>query len=281
MAAGVRAECTTDAEALSLDLTVNEMPDKPSVLDVTVDGALGERVHLTNGEHTIECSLPPGSHDVTVWLPQAGLTAVGPLQLHGHTRTTPQRSRPQWVTYGSSITQCTAASGPSATWPALASTALGWDLTCLGFGGDCQLDPIVERTFESVDADVISLCLGINSYGGNTFSGRTFAAQVSGFIERVRDAHPEVPILVISPIVSPGREEVPNAAGLTLAQMRQMVTEAVEVLAEYDSRLHFVDGLEILSAADAGLLEDGLHPSTAGYGVMAERLSVPLGRLLG
>src|SRR5699024_4757648 len=97
MAAGVRAECTTDAEALSLDLTVNEMPDKPSVLDVTVDGALGERVHLTNGEHTIECSLPPGSHDVTVWLPQAGLTAVGPLQLHGHTRTTPQRSRPQWV----------------------------------------------------------------------------------------------------------------------------------------------------------------------------------------
>src|SRR5699024_11653149 len=63
----------------------------------------------------------------------------------------------------------------------------------------------------------------------------------------------------------------PNATGLTLAQTRQMVADAVHVLTEHDARLSLIDGLEILPAADAHLLEDGLHPSTAGYAVMAER----------
>src|SRR5699024_10918236 len=196
-----------------LKLKVREIPDKPSVLDVTIDGVLTERIHLTEGEHTIDCSIPAGNHEVRVWLPQAGFSAVGGLQLHDTTRTAPLPHRPKWVTYGSSITQCTAAGGPSATWPALVATELDWDLTCLGFGGQCQLDPIVERTFESVEADVISLCLGINSYGASTFNERSFAAQAAGFIERIRDAHPEVPIAVISPIASPEREHLPNAVG--------------------------------------------------------------------
>src|SRR5699024_2987669 len=153
----------------------------PAVLDVTVDGVLAERVHLSDGTHTLSHSLPPGNHDVRGWLPHAGPSGVGPLQLHGAGRTAPPPGRPRWVTYGSSITQCTAAAGPSRTWPALVATRLGWDLMCLGFAGQCQLDPIVERTFEAVDADVISLCLGINSYGANTFAQRSFTAQVSGF----------------------------------------------------------------------------------------------------
>jgi len=281
MAAGVRAECTTDAESVSLRMRVSELLENPSVLDLTVDGELVERVRLQAGEHHIEVALPPGSHDLCLWLPQAGYCAVGALQLHGAEHCAPLPRRPRWVTYGSSISQCTSAAGPSLTWPALVAGRLDWDLTCLGFGGQCHLDPIVERTFESVEADVISLCLGINNYGGSTFSGRAFAAQVSGFIERVREAHPTVPILVMSPIASPEREETPNAAGLTLAQMRQMVADAVHVLTEHDARLSLIDGLEILPAADSHLLEDGLHPSTAGYGVMAERLAVHFERLLG
>lgn len=281
MAAGVRAECTTDAEALSLQMRVSELPEKPSMLDLTVDGDLVERVRLQDGEHSIEVSLPPGSHDLCLWLPHAGYCDVGALQLHGAEYCVPLPRRPRWVTYGSSISQCTAAAGPSLTWPALVAGRLGWDLTCLGFGGQCHLDPIVERTFESVEAEVISLCLGINSYGGSTFSGRTFTAQVSGFIERVREAHPEVPILVMSPIASPEREEAPNAAGLTLAQMRQMVADAVQGLTEHDARLSLIDGLEILPATESHLLEDGLHPSTAGYRVMAERLAAHFEHLLG
>ncbi|HLR28147.1 MAG TPA: SGNH/GDSL hydrolase family protein [Ruania sp.] len=280
MAAGVRAECTTDAETVSLQMRVRELPEKPSVLDLTVDGELVQRVRLQDGDHHIEVALPPGNHDLCLWLPQAGYCAVGPLQLHGAEHCAPLPRRPRWVTYGSSISQCTSAAGPSLTWPALVAGRLGWDLSCLGFGGQCQLDPIVERTFESVEADVISLCLGINCYGGSTFSGRTFAAQVCGFIERVREAHPTVPILVMSPIASPEREETPNAAGLTLAQMRQMVSDAVHVLTEHDAHLSLIDGLEILPAADAYLLEDGLHPSTAGYAVMAERLAVQFDQLL-
>ena len=36
---------------------------------------------------------------------------------------------------------------------------------------------------------------------------RTFAPYVHGFLETVRDGHPTTPITVISPILSPSRED--------------------------------------------------------------------------
>lgn len=277
MPAGVRAQMRTDAEAVCLPMEYNY--DVDGHLDVTVDGELHSRIELTPGATQVEVALPGGTHDVQVWLPQVGTNRVGPLELPGATVIEPVPAGPRWSTYGSSITMCSAAYGPSQTWPALVARELGWDLTCMGYSGQCHLDPIAARTIAATPADVISLCLGINIYGSSTFNERSFAPQVSGFIEQVREAHPGVPIVVMTPIASPARETTPNEAGMTLQQMRRDITEVVHTVQAADDGVHLIDGLQVLAIEEADLMPDGLHPDGQGYELMARRLAPALAAL--
>jgi lysophospholipase L1-like esterase len=274
MAAGVRAAVRTDATALELRVIASS--GEVGALDIVVDGALWRREPLAGGTNTRYVPLPPGTKLVEVWLPQYGQTRIGPLLLHGAAIAEPAGGNGDihWVTYGSSITQCHSAAGPSETWPALVARRLGWDLTCLGFSGECHLDPIAARAIAERPADLISLCLGINVYARASFGPRTLAGQVSGFLQTIRDAHPSVPIVVISPIISPSRETLPNPAGMTLEDVRDTVTAAVTTLQRHgDARLRLVDGPSVLGPDDAHLLPDGLHPNADGYRLMAERLA--------
>lgn len=280
MAAGIRVQLRTDASAVVLPISYAYESD--AYLDVMVDGDLHARLDVTTGERQMRVSLPEGMHDVQIWLPQAGRTRVGALQLRGATTAEPLAQGPRWTTYGSSITQCSAAYGPSQTWPALVSASLGWDLTCLGYSGQCHVDPIAARTIAAVPADIITLCLGINIHNAATFNERSFAPHVSGFIEQVRAAHPRIPVVVMTPIASPERETTPNTAGLTLAFIRQALVDIVTTLQTYDADLHLVDGRENLGAHEAHLLPDGLHPDGQGYELMGQRIgavlrSIPVG----
>ena len=278
MAAGVRLELVTDATALRLPLTFDY--ETPGTLDILVDGQLAERVEFTPGSHTLSHDLPAGGHEVQIWLPQVGRTGVGTLALDGASHADPLPARPRWITYGSSISQCSAAAGPSETWPAIVARRLGWDLVCLGMSGQCHLDPIVLRTIAALPADVISLCLGINMHNAGSFNERSFAPQASGFIEAVRDAHPGIPMAVITPIASPERETTASTAGLDLTWMRAALQEVVDVLAEDDSALHLIDGPAVLGPDQAHLLPDGLHPDAEGYHLMGERLTERLSALV-
>ncbi|HEX6682653.1 MAG TPA: GDSL-type esterase/lipase family protein [Candidatus Limnocylindrales bacterium] len=272
MPAGVRAVVHTDASAVELPILA--LDDEVTSLDVTVDGTLWRRLPLTKGAFTAHVGLPPGTKKIEMWLPQFGEVRTGTLLLHGATHATAAEvSGLRWVTYGSSITHCRTAAGPSETWPALVARQLGWDLTCLGFGGECHLDPVAAQAIARTPADLVSLCLGINIYGAASFGPRTLAGQVSGFIQTVRDAHPGIPIAVISPIVSPSRERTPNDVGLTLEQVRGIVADAVTALQRSgQARLHLIDGPGIFGPDDAHLLPDGLHPDPEGYRLMAQRM---------
>ena len=73
--------------------------------------------------------------------------------------------------------------------------------------------------------------------------------------------------------MSPPRETVPNAVGLSLQRVREAVAEAVRRLQDCgDSRVHYVDGLSLFDAAwvDA-CLPDQLHPNAEGYERLGER----------
>ena len=184
---------------------------------------------------------------------------------------------PRWVTYGSSITQCREADSPSLTWPSIVARARKNDLTCLGYGGQCHLDPLIARVIRDRDADLISLCLGINIYGNASLNERTFGSGIIGFIKIIREKHPDTPMVIFSPIYSPDREEYPNAVGFTLSQMRVEIKKAVRKLHKHgDRNIHYVNGLDIFNENYAHLLPDGLHPNTEGYGIMASNILTAL-----
>jgi hypothetical protein len=56
--------------------------------------------------------------------------------------------------------------------------ARGWDLTCLGYGGQRHLDPLIACTIRDRYADLISMCVGINIYGQGSLNVRTFLPAV-------------------------------------------------------------------------------------------------------
>lgn len=146
-------------------------------------------------------------------------------------------------------------------------------LRCLGFAGQCHLDPVVARFIRDTPAELISVCLGSNVYRHCTFSARSFVPAVTGFLQTVRDGHPDTPLVVMTPIVYPTGEREPNAVGLTLADIRALLHEAVDVMRDCGHRgLQLVDGLGVLRPEEAHLLVDAVHPGTDGYRLMASRL---------
>ncbi|QOR70332.1 hypothetical protein IM660_17310 [Ruania alkalisoli] len=281
MASGACTRLVTDATVLDLTIDSSEDQDDPRPVDIVAGGSVIASVLPDTSGH-VRADLPAGSKEVEIWWPQWGELTLGPIRTDAPVQATGWQPALRWVTYGSSITHCRSADSPTGTWPALVARARNWDLTSLGFGGQCHLDPVAIRTIRDRPADLISLCLGINIQGGGTFNARTLGPQVAGAIEHIREGHPHTPIAVITPIASPDREQQPGGAGLTLAQVREIVGEAAaNVVERGDSDLHVVDGLSIIGAGDAHLMPDGLHPGPEGYRLMAERIGPVLEGIAG
>jgi hypothetical protein len=288
MPAGGRFCFATDARGFELAVrtAVPETPERVEVVspfDVLLDGELHSRQSVAGGGSVVVEGLEPRRRRVEVWFPQFGEVELGRFRLDGATvieAAIDPGSR--WIVYGSSITQCKASAGPSETWPALAARSNGWDLRCLGFSAQCHLDPIVACAIRDTPAELIQLCVGINIYGAGTFSARSLGPALAGFIQTIRQGHPSTPLVVTTPIIAPARETVPNAVGMTLRDIRDIIEGTVLVLRDLgDEALHLIDGPSILGPADTGLLSDGLHPTGAGYRLMAERLGPRLRYLAG
>ena len=277
--AGVCARWQVNAAALTIEVrgTPGACP-----IDVLVDGVLYQRLAVGPSAmlHRVELPVRPAS--VEVWLSQSGVVQVREVGFVDGVAVADLRERRHWIAYGSSITECAGAAGPSETWPALVAREFDTRLTCLGFGGQCHIDPLIARSIRDTPADLISLCLGINIYNRSTFAARTLRPQVAGFIQTIRDGHSDTPIVVITPIASLDREGVENAVGLTLRAVRDEIGSAVCALRDLgDDNLHLVDGRSALAEQETReYLSDGLHPSAAGYRLMAGRLAPVLGRHL-
>lgn len=270
MPAGVRATFATEAETLTLRYRCDDESCSP--FDVLIDGELAIRHATSLGMGEINLQMPRRKKVVGLWLPQFGQVALSALVLAGGEATALTTPRPKWITYGSSITQCRTARGPSATWPAQIARQRSWDLMCLGFGAQCHLDPVVARTIASMEADLISLCLGVNVFAASSFGPRSWPSQVTGFIQTIRDGHPRTPMVVITPIACPKYDKEVNLVGLTLEDVREGVAKACEVLQLFgDDNLYVVDGRELFGPRDCGLLDDGLHPTAEGYDLIAKR----------
>jgi len=272
MPAGVRINFQSSTS--SIEGFCDSFPER-SPIDLLIDGEYVASA-ATEGKSAFQFDgLGSASKAFELWLPQVGEFRFKGMSLDEGTELSKAHanSNPRWITYGSSITHCGGADSPTTTWPSIVARTRSYDLTCLGFGGQCHLDPLIARVIRDRDAELISLCLGINIYGGASLSPRTFGPGIIGFVKIVREKHPTTPIALLSPIYSPGPEDTPNEVGFTLRQMRREVAGAVEKLrANGDKNIHYVDGLDIFNSESAHLLPDDLHPSNEGYGVMAKNL---------
>jgi hypothetical protein len=314
--AGVRLRMRTDATHMELDvaLTLIQLGEREpfaASFDVLIDGTLSRTTSTTEGTRlllspgggldivpgsptTIAFELPgEPSAVVEVWLPHAaGFVLLDARFSDGASVSPVVSDKRRWTHYGSSISHCLEALSPARTWPAIVARAADLQLQNLGLAGQCQLDPFMARTIRDLPADLISLKVGINVINGDTFRERTFVPGLHGFLDTVREGHPNVPLLVITPIVFPAAETAPGPSvmdtggtsfvvvprpeelalgALTMTRVRELITDVVTARQADDKDLHLLSGLSLFGAEDAASLPDGLHPSAAGYSTMATR----------
>ncbi|MEO6846589.1 MAG: SGNH/GDSL hydrolase family protein, partial [Chthoniobacterales bacterium] len=189
---GVRMAFYSDTRNIAGSILPYEANQK---LDLYVDGKFFGSEDLAEKASFAWRDLPVGEKLLEFWLPQFGDFALTQLEAdEGSTIKLYQNTKPRWITYGSSITHCAGAESPSMTWPAIVAREQGFNLTCLGFGGQCHLDIQVACMMRDMPADALSICAGINIYGSDSLSARTFGPALLGFIQILREKHPETPL---------------------------------------------------------------------------------------
>ena len=278
MASSTRLRFATDSSSVSVQfLTLGPRTEacgkNGAPFDLTVDGEIVSTCEvIAGGTEACFAGLPTGDKTVEVWLPSETPVAVTGLSVDdGATCAIPDDPRPKWVTYGSSLTHCVRANSTSRTWPAIVARRHGFNLTSLGFGGQCCLDPMVALTIRDLPADVITLKLGINCIGG-ALGPRTFPGAVLGLVTIIREKHPSTPIGLISPIGYPPHETTPNVVNYTIERMRHDIADVRERLVEAgDENLFYYDGLGVFNLdLIAKYTLDQCHPNGDGLEIMAD-----------
>ncbi|WP_329051527.1 GDSL-type esterase/lipase family protein [Streptomyces violaceus] len=321
---GVRLVFRTAATAVELDTLRTKrdyvgVPSRPDGLyDLLVDGRPAGQASGTGGNVlTIDMAtwdgevtpgpvgtvrftgLPAGEKDVEIWLPHNETTELVALRTDAPVEPVPDRGRRVWLHHGSSISHGSDTASPTAIWPAIAASLGGVELVNLGFGGSAMLDPFTARAMRDTPADLISVKLGINIVNGDVMRLRAFGPAVHGFLDTIRDGHPDTPLLVVSPIhcaihedtpgptapdlseISKGRllfaamgDPAEKATGkLTLGVIREELARIVRQRAADDPNLHYLDGLDLYGESDAAKLPlpDHVHPDAATHRHIGER----------
>lgn len=323
MPSGVRLVFRTRATTIELDVLPTKMvyrgtgPRPDGRYDLVVDGRLAGQatagggkvltIDLATGTSGVEpgpvgtvrfTDLPATDKEVVIWLPHREITELVTLRTDAPVEPADADGRRVWLHHGSSISHGSDAESPTGTWPAIAATLAGVELVNLGFSGSALLDPFTARAMRDTPADLISVKIGINVVNSDLMRLRAFGPAVHGFLDTVREGHPDTPLLVVSSILCPIQEDTPGpgavefvdgrvrfratgdpaevATGrLTLRVIRAELARIVASRSGADPNLHYLDGLELYGEADYAELPlpDELHPDPAADRRIGERFA--------
>ena len=287
---GGRIRFRTDSSLLAIRLEYPHPPNMKNMhafgqsgVDLYADGVYrGTAIADTDSgpgktvEHTYFKEQPRVEREITLYLPLYIPVKVLGIGLDSDAHILPARpfavSGPV-VFYGTSITQGGCASRPGMSYQAILARMLNVDFVNLGFSGNGKGETELARAVAGVPASVFVL-----DFAQNNPTVDSLAQVYPPFLDAIRGAHPETPILVITPIYA-ARESWSRDE--RLEGMRALIrTVAAKRMGEGDHHLAIVEGTDLLGPSRGDGLVDGTHPNDLGFQWMAEGLAARIAKIL-
>lgn len=233
-------------------------------------GGLVDEEKVVSGPATARLHLGDASEErAVVYLPEAMRPVVREIRGIGGA-IEPAPLQPRWICYGDSVAEGWLASAPAFAWPAIAGREQKLDAVNMGYAGAARGEIVSAEHISELLAAVISITHGTNCWTRTVHSVPMFRENLRGFLDIVRQGHPETPILVSSPILRPDAENETNRLGATLGDLRVAMEDIVRERIEHgDQRLRLIEGLPIVTEEQ---LADGIHPNDDGQRALASKL---------
>jgi lysophospholipase L1-like esterase len=181
---------------------------------------------------------------------------------------TPYRITPPIVFYGSSITQGGCASRPGTTYDSMVCRRLDADYVNLGFSGNARGEEAITSYIKNLPMSVF-----VYDYDHNAPTVEHLAATHEKMFRAIREANPELPILILQrPVYRQNEEEARRLAILTATYENAR--------ASGDKNVYLITGEELMALAEDDGTVDGCHPNDLGFASMAKAVGEILEKVL-
>ncbi len=173
------------------------------------------------------------------------------------------------VYYGSSITQGGCASRPGNAYQNIQSRFLDFDHINLGFSGSAKAEDAMIDYINGLEMSAF-----VYDYDHNAPTAEYLAKTHERMFKRIREAHPTLPILMLS-------RPQPNLWNPDDAARLEIVRRTYEnALAAGDQNVYFITGQDLMADVKNEGLVDGVHPNDAGFVSMARAMLPVLKKML-
>jgi lysophospholipase L1-like esterase len=176
--------------------------------------------------------------------------------------------------YGTSITQGGCANTAGSDFVSNLGRRLDTEVINFGFSGNGKGEPEIARLISELDLEILVL-----DYVANV-DAALLRRTLPEFVAIFRAKHPTTPIVLISNV--PYDQTLWNARTRADLEGKRDVMMAFYLAAKEagDTNLHFIDGHGLLPIGASGMYVDGVHPTSGGFSVIAERLAPQIARIL-
>lgn len=210
--------------------------------------------------------------DVTIHMPlYANVLSLG-IGLAADAAVLPgseHRDIPPIVYYGSSITQGGCASRPGNAYQNILSRRLDIDHINLGFSGNAKGEPEMRAYLAGLEMSAFVL-----DYDHNAPTAEHLQKTHEPLFLAVREAHPDLPVLMMSRPKFRLTEDEKKRREIVLATVENAVKRG-------DNNVSFLDGPALMAAAGNEGTVDNCHPNDLGFYSMAKAVETALRGLLG
>lgn len=165
------------------------------------------------------------------------------------------------VYYGSSITQGGCASKPGSSYQSILSRRFDCDYLNLGFSGNAKGEDEMVDYIKGLDMSVF-----VMDYDHNSPSLEQLERTHSRMFQKIRDVHPDLPILIMSR---------PKYYLTEIEQRRRTIiwNTYLKAKEQGDENVYFLDGKKLMELAGDNGTVDNCHPTDSGFLSMASAIS--------